>query len=147
MPLAAVSFCTAAFCMDRSYAAQPFPVAVLLQPCDITGYISYSVDWIAMSADQFGIISFDRGNVLFAKDVYKVICNLFEIYGMNRISWRVYVDNPAIRGYRKFIEKHGGRECGYYRQNARLQDGRLHDSVEFEILSCEFERRRRGCRN
>lgn len=59
---------------------------------------------------------------------------------MNRISFRCYVDNPAIRGYRNFIRKHGGRECGYYRQNARLQDGKLHDSVEFEILACEFRR-------
>ena len=105
---------------------------------NLIGYISYSVDWIAMSADRFGIISFDKGNILFAKDVYKAICDLFEVYHMNRISWRAYVDNPAIRGYRNFIEKHGGRECGYHRQNARLQDGKLHDSVDFEILKEEW---------
>lgn len=106
----------------------------------LIGYISYSVDWIAMSADRFGIISFDRGNVLFAKDVYKAICDLFGVYNMNRISWCAYVDNPAIRGYRNFIRKHGGRECGYHRQIARLQDGKLHDSVEFEILRNEFKK-------
>ena len=107
---------------------------------NLIGYISYSVDWIAMSTDRFGIISFDKGNILFAKDVYKAICDLFEVYHMNRISWCAYADNPAIRGYRNFIRKHGGRECGYRRQNARLQDGKLHDSVEFEILACEFRR-------
>lgn len=107
---------------------------------NLIGYISYSVDWIAMSADRFGIISFDKGNILFAKDVYECICNLFEVYHMNRISFTAYVDNPAIRGYRNFVKKHGGRECGYYRQNARLQDGRLHDSVEFEILRNEFKK-------
>lgn len=107
---------------------------------NLIGYISYSVDWIAMSTDRFGIISFDKGNILFAKDVYKAICDLFEVYHMNRISWCAYADNPAIRGYRNFIRKHGGRECGYHRQNARLQDGKLHDSVEFEILACEFRR-------
>ena len=48
------------------------------------------------------------------------------------------MDNPAIRGYRNFIKKHGGRECGYYRQIARLQDGKLHDRVEFEILKEEW---------
>lgn len=105
---------------------------------DIIGYISYSVDWIAMNADRFGIISFDRGNIEFAKDVYKVIYDLFEIYHMNRISWNCYVENPAIRGYRNFIKRHGGKECGYYRQIAKLQDGKLHDSVEFEILADEF---------
>lgn len=106
----------------------------------LIGYISYSVDWCAMSADRFGIISFDKGNILFAKDVYTAICDLFEKYHMNRISWRAYVENPAVRGYRNFIKRHGGKECGYYRQIAKLQDGKLHDSIEFEILANEFRR-------
>ena len=58
-----------------------------------------------MSADGFGIISFQKGNIEFAKDVYKVICDLFEKYHMNRVSWKAYVENPAIRGYRNFIEE------------------------------------------
>lgn len=106
---------------------------------NVIGYITYAVDWSAMSADRFGIISFDKGNVLFAKDVYTAICDLFEKYHMNRIQWFAYVDNPAIRGYRNFIKKHGGRECGYYRQIARLQDGRIHDAAVFEILAEEFK--------
>lgn len=105
---------------------------------NIIGYITYNVDWAAMSADRFGIISFRKGNVEFAKDVYKVICNLFEVYHMNRISWFAFTDNPAIKSYRNFIKKHGGRECAYYRQIAKLQDGKLHDSVVFEILANEF---------
>lgn len=105
---------------------------------NIIGYIAYSVDWSAMSADQFGIISYRKNSLEFAKDVYKVICDLFETYHMNRLSWCSYADNPAIRGYRNFIKKHGGKECGYYRQIARLQDGKLHDSVDFEILAEEF---------
>lgn len=106
---------------------------------NLIGYIAYSVDWVSMNADRFGIISFDRGNIEFGKDVYKVICNLFKKYHMNRISWFAYVENPAVRAYRNFIKKHGGRECGYYRQIAKLQDGRLHDSVQFEILAEEFK--------
>lgn len=104
----------------------------------IIGYISYAVDWSAMSADSFGAISFDKGNILFAKDLYMSICDIFEKYNMNRMSWWCYEDNPAIRGYRHFIKKHGGRECGRLRQFSRLQDGKLHDSVLFEILACEF---------
>lgn len=105
----------------------------------ILGYIGYSVDWSSLSADRFGIISFQKGSIEFAKDIYQVICNLFAVYHMNRISWNAFADNPAIRGYRNFIKKHGGRECGYYRQIARLQDGRLHDMVVFEILAEEFK--------
>ena len=93
-----------------------------------------------MNANNFGAISFDKGNVEFAKDLYQAICNVFEKYHMNRLSWGCFVENPAIRGYRNFIKKHGGRECAYYRQIAKLQDGKLHDSVEFEILAEEFKR-------
>lgn len=105
---------------------------------NVIGYITYAVDWAAMSADRFGIISFDKGNVLFAKDVYHAICDLFEKYHMNRIQWFAFVDNPAVKGYRNFIKKHGGVECAHYRQVAKLIDGKLHDSVCFEILAEEF---------
>lgn len=107
---------------------------------NLIGYISYSIDWISMSANRFGILSFSGPNLEFAKDVYQVVCDLFEKYHMNRISWFAYVENPAIRAYRNFIERHGGRECGYYRQIAKLQDGKFHDSVQFEILAEEFKR-------
>lgn len=107
---------------------------------NVIGYIAYAVDWSAMSAERFGIISYKKNSIEFAKDVYKVVCDLFEVYHMNRVSWCAYSDNPAIRGYRYFIKKHGGRECGYYRQIARLQDGKLHDCVMFEILAEEFVR-------
>ena len=104
----------------------------------VIGYITYSVDWSAMSADRFGIISYDKGNLEFVKDLYQAICDLFEVFHMNRISWWCFVDNPAIRGYRNFVKKHNGRECAYHRQVARLQDGKLHDSVQFEIMAYEW---------
>ena len=91
-----------------------------------------------MSADGFGIISFDKGNMEFIKDVCEAVSDIFTKYHMNRISWFCYADNPAIRGYRNFIRRHGGRVCGHYRQYARLQDGKLHDSVMFEILADEY---------
>ena len=106
----------------------------------VIGYITYYVDWKAMSADSFGAISYDKGNLVFVKDLYTAICNIFEKYNMNRLSWWCYADNPAIRGYRNFIKKHGGRECGYLRQYSILQDGKLHDSVLFEIMRNEFRR-------
>ena len=107
---------------------------------DVIGYITYNVDWAAMSADRFGIISFRKSSLEFAKDLYQVICDCFFKYHLNRVSWCAYADNPAIRGYRNFIKKHGGRECGYYIQIAKLMDGRMHDSVQFEIMAYEFKK-------
>lgn len=106
----------------------------------VIGYISYKVDWQALNADNFGIISYDIGNIAFAKDVYQVVCDLFEKYHMNRIGWFAFADNPAVKGYRRFIEKHGGKECAYLRQISKLTDGKLHDAVEFEILASEFHK-------
>lgn len=107
---------------------------------NVIGYIAYCVDWSAMSCDRFGIISFRKGSIEFAKDVYTAVCNIFELYHMNRIQWFAFAYNPAVRRYRNFIQKHGGRECAHYRQVAKLLDGKLHDSVCFEILAEEFHR-------
>lgn len=101
---------------------------------EIVGYISYCVDYQVMSADNFGFISFDKGNITFIKDTFQLIKDLFYKYNFNRVAWGCYADNPAIRGYRKFIEKFGGREVAYLRQTTKLLDGKIHDSVIFEIL-------------
>lgn len=107
---------------------------------NVIGYISYKIDWCAMSADNFGIISYDIGNIEFAKDCYMAVRDLFEKYHMNRVGWFAFLDNPAVKGYRNFIKRHGGVECAHYRKVAKLIDGKLHDSVCFEILAEEFHR-------
>lgn len=107
---------------------------------NVIGYIAYDIDWVTMSAKNFGIISYKKNSLEFARDLYTAICNLFEIYHMNRISWTCFVGNPAMRGYQNFIKKHGGRKCGYQRECVKLQDGLLHDSVTFEILAKEFKK-------
>lgn len=108
---------------------------------NLIGYISYDVDWGAMAAYNFGIISFRKGTIEFVRDVYQVIVDIFEKYHFNSMRWLCYADNPAIRGYRNFIKKHGGRECAYYRQDTKLLDGKLHDTVGFQILAEEWKRR------
>lgn len=110
----------------------------LNQDGDIVGAISYELDRYAGSAHNFGIISFDIGNLTFANDFRKVIIDLFEKYALNRISWFAFADNPVTPTYRRLCKKLGGRECGYERQCVRLLDGKLHDSVTFEVLASEY---------
>lgn len=105
----------------------------------IIGFISYEVDWEAMSADNFGFISFDKGNVVLVSDVVKCIRDLFIKYNMNRVGWYCYADNPALEGYRKLVKRFGGKEVGYLRQSTKLLDGKLHDSVIFEILKSDLK--------
>ena len=111
---------------------------------NIIGYIIYEVNHISLSVNGFGIVSFDKGNITFIKDIYQVVYDIFYKYNFNRLEWCCYADNPAIRGYRKFIKRVGGVECGYKRQNKMLLDHTLHDTVEFEILKNEFKPIKRG---
>lgn len=107
----------------------------------VIGYISYNINWNAKSASQLGVVSFEKGNLKFCRDIAQAIDDIFGKYHLNRLEWFCYVGNPAIRSYRNFIKRYGGRECGYYRQAVMLQDGTLHDCVAFEILAEEFSRR------
>lgn len=100
--------------------------------------MDYRIDWSCMNTYEWAIISFKKANYIFSKDVYEIICNCFNKFNLNRIEWSCVADNPAIKMYRKFIKNHGGKECGYFRQMVKLQDGKIHDMVKFEILAEEF---------
>lgn len=101
---------------------------------NIIGYFSYHYDRAIHSIFPIGLLSFDKGNVIFIKDVVNHINYLFKKCNLNRIGWHAYTDNPAIKGYRKFIKRHGGIEVGPLHQSNLLLDGKLHDYVIFEIL-------------
>lgn len=109
---------------------------------DVIGIITYSINEAARSCYNFGIMSFSRGNLQFLRDVKQVIDDIFYKYNFNRINFLCFADNPALRGYRHFIKKYGGREVGIYRQCNMLMDGKLHDAVIFEILKNDYIERR-----
>nr|DAE87766.1 MAG TPA: hypothetical protein [Caudoviricetes sp.] len=46
---------------------------------------------------------------------------------------------PALEGYGKLVRRFGGRESGYLRQVSKLMDGKLHDSIIFEILKSDLK--------
>lgn len=105
----------------------------------LIGYISYTPEWKAMSVNGFGAVSFDRGNIEFARDIYQAINDIFYKFNLNRIEFGCFDNNPALRGYRNFIKKFGGRECAHYRECTKLIDGKLHGYFEFEILKSEYK--------
>lgn len=47
-----------------------FQYAIIDKSGKLIGYLGYSVDWYASKAYNFGLFSFDRGNVLVGKDVF-----------------------------------------------------------------------------
>lgn len=108
---------------------------------EVIGYIGYSVSWELMSVNGLSVIGFSNniadGNI-FVKDILKAINDIFCKYNMNRLEFWCCSDNPAIRGYRNFIKKCGGKEIGTFRDSTKLQDGRLHNQTYFEILHSDW---------
>ena len=47
-----------------------FQYAIVNDNNKLIGYLGYYVDWYASKADNFGLFSFDRGNVLVSKSVF-----------------------------------------------------------------------------
>ena len=106
---------------------------------DILGYICYGVNWTSVSVPSFGAISFvPGGSITYARDLLQCIDNIFMKYNFNRIEWWAAADNPAIRGYKNLCKRFGGREVGYLRQNTKLMDNKLHDSIIFEIMREDY---------
>lgn len=117
---------------DNCYDRRDF--VSLNEKGEVIGFISYFYNDVNMSASQFGAISFDTGNPIFVQDLLQVIGDIFFKFHLNRIEFWCFEDNPATRGYRAFIKRFGGKEVAHLRQTCRLMDGRMHDSVIFEIL-------------
>jgi len=107
---------------------------------NVIGYFSYQIDRRINGAYNFGIMSFNMGNPTFVQDIRQGVDEIFTKYHLNRMDWMCYASNPALRGYRKFIKRHGGREVGKLTQAAMTADGILQDVYLFEIMAKDYLR-------
>lgn len=105
---------------------------------EVVGIIRYRTDWEAMSATNFGMCSFDFGNLIFARDLHQCVKDIFEKYRFNRMEWVCFIDNPIFTTYKRFIEKYGGRIVGIRKECSKLQDGKLHDDAIFELMRSSY---------
>lgn len=105
---------------------------------NVIGYFSYQIDRRISGAYNFGIISFDMGNLTFVRDIQQGVDEIFTKYHLNRMDWMCYASNPALRGYRKFVNRYGGREVGKLTQASITADGVLQDVYLFEIMAKDY---------
>ena len=106
---------------------------------NVEGYITYAIDHQSLKSYGWGNISFTKGSLIFAKDLYQIIYDVFFKYNLNKIEFCAYTDNPAIDAYRKFLKKVGGNSIGVRHQSNMLLDHKLHDTEEFEIMKGNFK--------
>lgn len=105
---------------------------------EVIGYFSYQIDRSINGAYNFGLISFDMGNIKFIRDIEQGVEDIFLKFGLTRMEWMCYADNPAARGYQKFVNRHGGIKAGTLRQVAKTMDNKIHDVYIFEILREDY---------
>lgn len=109
-----------------------FQYAIVDKNGVLTGYLSYSIDWYGSKAYNFGLFSFDRGNLIVGKEVFNKLEELVKT--LHRVEWRAVGGNPACRGYDNFIKRHNGNKH-ILKDAIKDRDGNYHDDVIYEIVN------------
>lgn len=106
---------------------------------EILGVCGYYIDWASRVVTAIYIISYsDVPRYQFGKDIIQMIDDIFTKFNLNKIEWTAYSDNKAMRPYRKFCKRYGGREVGTLHQHILLMDGNVHDTTMFELMREDY---------
>ena len=109
-----------------------FQYAIIDTNEKLIGYLAYTVDWYASKAYNFGLFSFDRGNLLVGKEVFNKLEEL--VNRLHRVEWRMVGGNPAERGYDSFCKRHNGTKH-ILKDAIKDRNGNYRDDVIYEIVS------------
>lgn len=104
----------------------------------VTGYFSYNYCAETRSLNNFGLISFIDYNPRFIQAVIEHLENVLSQGYINRIEFFAYEDGPANQGYQKLVKRFGGRQVGKLTKCSRLLDGKLHNTVFYEIFRWQW---------
>lgn len=89
---------------------------------------------------SLSIINFsDKCNIIFSKDLYQFILDLFYKFSFNKIEFLVVCGNSIETMYDKYINKYGGRIIGKRKRTVVLQDGKFYDMKYYEIFQNDFK--------
>lgn len=110
---------------------QTYQYAIAGKDNKLIGYLAFRIDWYCSRVYNFGLFSFDRGNTLVGRDVFKKLDELANRF--HRVEWRAISGNPACRSYDSFIEKYNGNKH-ILRDAIRDRAGNYHDDIIYEIV-------------
>lgn len=103
---------------------------------NVIGYFGYRIDWYSSIAYNFGMMSFDRGNIIFGKDVHTELLKLINEYKLHKIEWRMVSGNPAERGYDRFCKKFNGNKH-IIKDVFKDKQGNYRHNIIYEIFNKE----------
>jgi hypothetical protein len=104
----------------------------------VVGYLSYSINQRTNSADGMCAINFGSKNPTFSKDFMQFLKNIFEKYHFRKLSFGVYIGNPAEKMYDRYIKKFGGHIVGVEKESNMLIDGNFYDYKMYEIFRTDY---------
>lgn len=104
----------------------------------LIGYFSYQIIPGTDTVHNFGLYSFDKGNMLLARDVFNKMEELANDH--LRVEWRCVEGNPACSGYLKFCLRMRNKGYWVFDSNmlhmcTRDNRGKYHDEYTFEIIN------------
>ena len=110
-----------------------FQYAIVNSDGKLLGYLDYHIDWYSSCASRFGLISFDRGNLIVGKDLYSELNKLIYEYKLHRIEWRMIGGNPVEKHYDKICEKYNGTKH-ILKDAIKDKFGNYHNDIIYEII-------------
>ena len=103
----------------------------IIDNAEIVGFLAYRIDTSTDSVFNFGLISFQKGNLTVVSDTLHQFKKLVRDH--NRVEWRCVGGNPASKLYDKICKKYGGRRIVMHQAGTDLK-GNIVDSYIYEIL-------------
>ena len=98
---------------------------------NVIGFLTYHINWYSGNVSRFGMMSFERNNIVFGADIGKKVIELIKRF--RRVEWRMVGGNPVERHYDKFCQRFGGTK--HILKNAiRDREGNYRDDVIYEII-------------
>lgn len=110
-----------------------FQFAIVNSEDKLLGYLGYTIDWYSSCAHSFGIMSFDRGNPIVGRDLFKELEKMINDYHLHRIEWRMVGGNPVEKSYNRFCAKYGGTKH-VLKDSFKDKLGKYHDDIIYEII-------------
>jgi hypothetical protein len=116
-------------CPDES----TFQFAIVDKADHCIGFIGFKVDWYSSCAYNFGIMSFDKGNIIIGRALNEVIDKVINEFKIHRIEWRMVGGNPVEKSYDRFCKKYNGNK---YVLHDAIKDkyGKYRDNIIYEII-------------
>ena len=98
----------------------------------LIGYFSYSLNTCSDTINNFGLYSFDRGNITIGRDILRKMKELVKAH--HRIEWRMIGGNPVKRHYDKFCRRYGGNVVKLH-ESVKTPSGEYADEYIYEIIN------------